>query len=177
MKRVRGRKGDVGDGGWDCWTVGTKIGWDSQVRRDVQRIRETPGEQQHTRSQLVIDGPTEEGRLVTRTRDGDQDRWAKGTPWPREKGTGGIPLLMVTNEEKRASDSILRSPHAGPKQRERGQARTREENRDRPQPPACSPPKSANGRLEGKKTNKQGLTQQKTRQQRTSNTKPSSSSS
>ena len=91
MKRVRGRKSDVGDGGWDCWTVGTKIGWDSQVRRDVQRIRETPGEQQHTRSQLVIDGPTEEGRLVTRTRDGDQDRWAKGTPGLEKKVPGGSP--------------------------------------------------------------------------------------
>ena len=110
MKRVRNRKSDVGDGGWGCWTAGTKIGWDSQVRRDVQRIRETPGEQQHTRSQLVVDGPTEEGGLVTRTQDGDQDRWAKGTPRPREKGTGGIPLPMVTKQEKRASDSILRSP-------------------------------------------------------------------
>ena len=31
---------------------------DSQVGRDVQRIREAPSAQQHPRSQLVIDGPT-----------------------------------------------------------------------------------------------------------------------
>jgi len=102
--------------------MGARIKLDLQVRRDIQRIRETPSEQQRARSHLVINRPKKRkrnkgkpemrpSRNGSRTKN-ERDGSGKGRVESIGREKAGppvaLPLMEVKwEQEERALDSIL----------------------------------------------------------------------